>query len=354
MNLKQHRIYMWKVNEKHMKKIIIIGNGNWGTSIAKVLAENVRNSKLFDNEILMYVHEELFEDRKLSEIINERHSNPIYLPGIKLHENIRAVTDISCANEADIIIVCVPHQFLGIIKDIKPKSSSFAINLSKGFIIENNELLMPSEYISRVLRIECCCLMGANIAGEVALEKLCECTIGFTQKSQIKYLKKMFNNDYFRTKILPFNKGMEVCGGLKNIISLAFGITRGMEWGSNAEAIVFRKGLVEIKKFCKLIGASFLGLESCCVGDLLTSCISGRNYKCGVELGSCKTMICDIEQKMSGQKLQGPDTAKTVYEWLSLQNIKSQKFPLLSSIYKICFLNGNCEDLKEALKSHRQ
>jgi glycerol-3-phosphate dehydrogenase len=38
----------------------------------------------------------------------------------------------------------------------------------------------------------------------------------------------MFKNDYFRAKILPLNKEMEVCGGLKNIISLAYGVARGM------------------------------------------------------------------------------------------------------------------------------
>jgi glycerol-3-phosphate dehydrogenase (NAD+) len=165
-----------------MKRIFIVGNGNWGTTIAKVIAENVTKSKLFENEVLLYVHDEIYENQKLSEIINQKHSNPIYLPGIKLPDNIKAVTDLSLADQSDIIIICIPHQFIGIIKDIKPKSGCFAINLSKGFIMEGNELLMPSEYISRILKIECCCLMGANIAAEVALEKLCECTIGFTQK----------------------------------------------------------------------------------------------------------------------------------------------------------------------------
>jgi glycerol-3-phosphate dehydrogenase len=65
-------------------------------------------------------------------------------------------------------------------------------------------------------------------------------------------------------------------------------------------------------------------------------------------------MICDVEEKMRGQKLQGPGTAKAVYDWLSSKNINIQKFPLIYSIYKICFLNGNCENLKQALKSRRQ
>ena len=36
----------------------------------------------------MYVYEEIFEDRKLSEIINQEHENKKYLPGIKLPDNV--------------------------------------------------------------------------------------------------------------------------------------------------------------------------------------------------------------------------------------------------------------------------
>lgn len=334
-----------------MKKIVIIGNGNWGTSIAKVIAENVSRTTGFEKEVSMYVHEEMYNGQKLSEYINENNCNPIYLPDVKLPSNVRAFTDLSLADTADIIIVCIPHQFLSLIKSIKAKKDAFAINLCKGFVIEDKELLMPSEYIRKVLNIDCCCLMGANIASEVALEKISECTVGYTKKSQVKWIKKMFDNSYFRTKLIPYNKGIEVCGGLKNIVSLAFGIVRGMKWGSNAEAIVFRMGLIEIKRFCKLIKASFFGFESCCVGDLLASCISGRNFKCGIEMGSCKTLIDEIEKNMGGQKLQGPDTAKTVVEWMNSQSLKPENFSFIFTIYKICYLNGTCEDLKEALRS---
>lgn len=37
---------------------------------------------------------------------------------------------------------------------------------------------MISNVIKEVLGIECCALMGANLAGEVAQEQFCETTIG--------------------------------------------------------------------------------------------------------------------------------------------------------------------------------
>lgn len=36
----------------------------------------------------MYVYEEIFDGKKLSEIINNEHENKKYLPGIKLPENV--------------------------------------------------------------------------------------------------------------------------------------------------------------------------------------------------------------------------------------------------------------------------
>jgi len=51
--------------------------------------------------------------RKLSEMINERHENVKYLPGEILPDNVVAVPDIAeAAKEADILIFCMPHQFI--------------------------------------------------------------------------------------------------------------------------------------------------------------------------------------------------------------------------------------------------
>lgn len=42
----------------------------------------------FENEVRMYVYEELVDGKKLSEIINTQHENVKYLPGNKLPENV--------------------------------------------------------------------------------------------------------------------------------------------------------------------------------------------------------------------------------------------------------------------------
>lgn len=84
--------------------------------------------------ILKYVLSH-FQGGKLSEIINTRHENVKYLPGKKLPENVRAVTDlVETCKDADILIFVVPHQFVHRICDQlkgKLEKTPIAISLIK-------------------------------------------------------------------------------------------------------------------------------------------------------------------------------------------------------------------------------
>lgn len=66
--------------KKKKKKIGTTLTHNRGTTIAKIVSENtVRNPTLFEPRVNMWVHEELIEGRKLTDIINESHENVKYV-----------------------------------------------------------------------------------------------------------------------------------------------------------------------------------------------------------------------------------------------------------------------------------
>lgn len=93
-------------------KLAIIGSGNWGSAIAKIAGKNMRRyPDLFEEQVKMYVHEETVEGQPLTKLINERHENVKYLPGVKLPENIVAVPSaVEAAKGADLLIFVLPHQ----------------------------------------------------------------------------------------------------------------------------------------------------------------------------------------------------------------------------------------------------
>ena len=58
----------------------IIGSGNWGSAIAKIVGRNVLGRDEFDDEVRMWVYQEQIDGRDLTEIINTEHENVKYLP----------------------------------------------------------------------------------------------------------------------------------------------------------------------------------------------------------------------------------------------------------------------------------
>ena len=131
-------------NDDDVDRIVIIGSGNWGTAIAKLIGENCsrpqqeqqqqqqqprssissRNSRLLvEPTIQLYVHsEQVMVDTKdgneqrmmeLCDVINLYHVNTKYLPGITLPLNIVATSNlIEATTNATLIIFVTPHQFL--------------------------------------------------------------------------------------------------------------------------------------------------------------------------------------------------------------------------------------------------
>lgn len=331
-----------------LEKVTIVGSGNWGSAISKIVGNNViKFPSLFDPIIRMWVYEEKLADgRLLSQVINNDHENVKYLPGIILPQNVLAVTDLAeSVKDSTLLVFVTPHQFVkGICKQLKGKLSPNArgISLIKGVQVESNcGLKLISDILENELNIDISVLMGANIANEVAQEQFCESTLGYRNLENAQIFKKLFHTFYFKLSLVQDVVGVELCGALKNIIALAAGFIDGLGLGENTKAAVVRIGLVEMKNFCqscldeKVKESTFW--ESCGFADLLTTCYGGRNRKVAEAFVKTGKSIDQLEEEMlNGQKLQGPPAAREVFRVLKNKNLLND-FPLLDSIYKICF-----------------
>ncbi|KAJ7317874.1 hypothetical protein JRQ81_004036 [Phrynocephalus forsythii] len=342
------------------KKVCIVGSGNWGSAIAKIVGSNAAKLDKFDTTVNMWVFEEEVGGKKLTEIINTQHENVKYLPGHKLPPNVVAVPDVLKASaDADILIFVVPHQFIGKLCDQMKghiKKDAIGVSLIKGVDEGPDGLKLISDIIREQLGIEMSVLMGANIANEVAEEKFCETTIGCRNLEHGQILKELMQTPNFRITVVKEADTVEICGALKNVVAVGAGFCDGLGFGDNTKAAVIRLGLMEMiafaKLFCKGSVTSATFLESCGVADLITTCYGGRNRKVAEAFAKTGKSIEQLEKEMlNGQKLQGPQTSAELNHILKHKNL-IDKFPLFTAVYEICYTGKPVTEFITCLQNH--
>ncbi|KAK9701233.1 glycerol-3-phosphate dehydrogenase [Basidiobolus ranarum] len=338
------------------ERVCIIGSGNWGSAISKIIGNNVKKHEEFNKEVKLWVHEEIINGEKLSQVINKRHENVKYLPNIQLPSNLIACADLQeSVRDATVLAFVVPHQFLkgicaDLVNQVNPKAK--AISLIKGIDASSKGIRLFSEEISETLGIETSVLSGANIAQEVASEHFCETTIGSRIKEHGDMYRKLFDTEYFRVTVVDDVAGVEICGALKNIVAIGAGIVDGLKLGENTKAAIMRIGLMETIKFATTFYSGVkmeTFFESCGVADLITTCAGGRNRRVAeahVTTGKSFTVL--ENEMLNGQKLQGTLAAKEVYEFLAARQMTAE-YPLFTKVYDIVYRNKSPSTLVENL-----
>ncbi|XP_030580506.1 glycerol-3-phosphate dehydrogenase 1-like protein [Archocentrus centrarchus] len=341
-------------------KVCIVGSGNWGSAIARIIGNNARSLQHFATTVKMWVFEENISGRKLSDIINTEHENIKYLPGYKLPENVVAVPKLCDAAEgADLLVFVVPHQFIRKLCDEMVgcvSTKARGITLIKGIDEGPEGLKLISDIIREKMGIDVSVLMGANIANEVAAEKFCETTIGSRNLENGLLFKELLQTPNFRITVVDDADTVELCGALKNIVAVGAGFCDGLQCGDNTKAAVIRLGLMEMIAFTKLFSkngtvstATFL--ESCGVADLITTCYGGRNRRVAEAFAKTGKSIVVLENELlNGQKLQGPATSAEVYRILQQKGLVN-KFPLFTAVYQICFEGRPVQEMISCLQS---
>ncbi|KAI8611772.1 NAD-dependent glycerol-3-phosphate dehydrogenase C-terminus-domain-containing protein [Chytriomyces sp. MP71] len=326
------------------EKVCLVGSGNWGSVIAKIVAENVTAMPGFDEEVRMWVFEEMVDGKRLSQIINERHENVKYLPNVRLPDNVVAhPTLLHAVEDATMLVFVIPHQFVkGACDQIRGHVSPHAraISLIKGVDVSKSGLRLISDIIKENLTMDVSVLMGANIANEVAEEKFCEATVGYRNEANGHLWQRIFNTSYFRISAIEDVEGVELCGALKNVVAIAAGLVDGLKFGDNTKAAVIRIGLTEMRKFSKLFHSQVKDntfFESCGVADVITTCFGGRNRKVAEARVLTGKSFEQLEvELLNGQKLQGTLTAKEVHLILQQKGV-THDFPLFTQVYNICY-----------------
>lgn len=358
-------------------KAVAVGAGSWGTAVARLLAKNVQLLENWENDVIIQVYDELISDvppsakvevpLMLSSCINAIHMNPKYLPNVELPHNLFAVTAMDdVLKNADLIVFGVPNQFVhSVLKEMKGKvkNGAYVVTLTKGVEFVDGKLKLISQIISEELGIpddKVCILSGGNIAHEVANERFSEATLACKNEKDIDLLRPLFHSETFHVTGITNTDGPQMCGALKNIIALGKGLLDGLqkheicEVGCNMQAAFIRISLQEIKKFTnKFFNVpDSVFFESCCLGDILATCMGGRHQRVAEAYVLKKGMVSfvDLEKEMlNGQKLQGTSTAKDVYSVIKKMNLEGE-YPIMTTIYRIIYENLSPVSLCDAMK----
>ena len=262
-----------------MKRMAIIGGGAWGTALAVVARRAGSNVVLWarDDDVLA--------------AINERHENPIFLPGIALDPTIVATNDIHAAMAgAEAALLVVPAQFLrSVIGALRPglPEGVPVLHCSKG--IEVHSLKTMSEVSAELLpNSPFAVLSGPTFAAEVARGLPTAVTIASHNRPLARGFAMALGSSRFRPYLSNDPTGAEIGGAVKNVLAIGCGAVQGRGLGENARASMITRGLAEMIRLGLAKGGraeTFSGLSG--IGDLVLTCSAtqSRNYALGVALG---------------------------------------------------------------------
>lgn len=313
-----------------MINIGVIGAGSWGTSLANLLAKKGHN-------VVLWAYESDLVAR-----MDANHINDLYLPEIKLSENLRfsdQLSDVACQ---DCLLLVPPSQMMRRVLSQAVefiKEDALVVSASKG--IENDTLLPMSDILKELLpesvNQKTAFISGPTFAKEVALEQPSAVVAAAADEAIATQVQDIFSTDYFRVYTNSDVIGIELGGSLKNVIALAAGICDGLGYGYNTRAALITRGLAEMKRIGLAMGATadtFAGLAG--MGDLVLTCTGdlSRNRTVGIELGKGRS-LSDILDEMT-MVAEGVKTTLSTYQ---LAQKLSVEVPIISQMYEILYQN---------------
>lgn len=307
-----------------MSKVTVFGAGAWGSTMAQVLSDA-------GNDVLLWGR----SPDVISEI-NTSHTNTRYLGAHLLPDNLTATTDLQQAFDfTDKYVLAIPAQQLRTtLQEWKPffKPASTIVSTLKG--IEISSQMRMTEVIEDVLGShKIAIITGPNLADELVLRQPAGAVAAAPTIELAELIRDLFRTPYYRVYTSVDVMGCELSGAIKSVIALAVGISIGMGYGENTQAMLITRGLNEVARLCAAHGSdplSAAGLAG--MGDLVASCGSplSRNRTFGEVVGRTGSMAKAREQV--AKTVEGVASAGAVLE---IAHRVGVEVPVIESVAEI-------------------
>lgn len=320
-------------------KITVYGAGSWGIALSILLYRN-------GHVVTTWTHHE-----KECTLLRQTRRNEKLLPGIVIPEPITLTTDITCARDAEMVVLAVPsfavaqtaEKVAAVVEQGIP-----IVNVGKGLDAAHGYCRF-SETITRLCdnKNPVVALTGPTHAEEVARGIPTAIVSASTNRSAAELCQEVFMSKVFRVYTSSDIIGAELGGAFKNIIALTAGISDGMGLGDNSKAGLMTRGLTEIARLGVALGAkqeTFAGLSG--MGDLIVTCTSmhSRNRRAGILIGQGKTVTQAMEEV--GAVVEGYYATEAGHYLAKKTGIS---MPIVEQVYHVLYEGGDVHEAITAL-----
>ena len=261
----------------------IIGGGAWGTALACVGARR-------KHQILLWARE-----KSVVADINRRHRNAQFLPRQALPRCIFATADMEDLGMCALVLVVCPAQHMAqILEAAKPHLARRAMLVLCAKGIARDGLMLMPQLGARILpRHRLGILSGPSFAQEVARGLPAALTLASRSPALRQRAQTALQGEDFRLYTSTDMIGTALGGAAKNVLAVACGIADGRGLGENARAALMARGLAEMARLGKALGAqraTLMGLSG--LGDVVLTCTSraSRNFSLGRGLGQGRSL----------------------------------------------------------------
>ncbi|HEY6562496.1 MAG TPA: NAD(P)H-dependent glycerol-3-phosphate dehydrogenase [Polyangiaceae bacterium] len=260
------------------RPIAVIGAGNWGTTLAHVIASHGHPVRLWTR------------DPEQRDELGRQHTNTRATGNLVIASSVEATTDLARATSAvDLVLIAIPSQaFREVCRSLAAVlyPEQLVVHGTKGIELASHQRM------SEILQEETCArqigvLSGPNIAAEVAQGKPAATVIASAFPRVIHVARSVLASTQLMVFAATDLTGVELCGALKNVVAIAAGIADELGVGENAKAFLLTHGMAEMMQLASAMGAEPMTLAGLAgIGDLMVTCASplSRNHRMGVAL----------------------------------------------------------------------
>ncbi len=308
-------------------RVAVVGAGSWGTALANLLATN-------GHKVLLWSRGD-----EVATLVNSKHENSVYLPGIRLHDALRATTDLTEAvTDAETVVMVVPSHAMRETARHAARSlaaNAVVVSASKGIEDESCKTMFDviAEAVGDPTRIGV--LSGPSFAAEVAAGQPTVVVAAAKEQALAERVQADFASLTLRVYSSTDVIGVEIGGVVKNIMAIATGVCDGLGFGHNARAATITRGLAEITRLAVSMGArqeTLAGLSG--VGDLVLTCTGdlSRNRQLGLRIGRGEK-IADI---LAGMRMvaEGVRNTRAVRTLAQRQGVE---LPIVDVTYSVLY-----------------